>query len=110
MWLIKEWINIWQKKAVAQKIISFLDKEIENLHLHEEEKKILEHHYLQLKKNINRKKCWKESANDQASDNERSIYIISNYLDEILKYYCFIGNKKLLSTYFEIRLKLYDSK
>lgn len=94
------------KKVLAKKIVQFLDREMSNLYLNEAPRLRLLKYYSILKEGYNNKFYWKSNV-DGFSINEKAIYTISIYLDDILRSSC-ISDDQLLNTYIALRLEYYS--
>jgi hypothetical protein len=97
--------EIYKKKKLAKAIVAYLDKELNSIFLNEQSRVHLVRYYQILKNSYNNKAYWQPDRLG-FSLNEKAIYYISYFIDDLLRSHCIV-NDDLLDTYVAVRLEFY---
>lgn len=108
MLLLKRITNFFElnkKRKLAKAIVSYLDNELNSIYLNEQSKVHLTRYYQVLKNSYDNKLYWQPDRLG-FSLNEKAIYYISYFIDDLLRSNC-IQCDELLDTYIAVRLEFY---
>lgn len=103
---ITNYFEITKKKKLAKEIVSYLDHELNSIYLNEQSKVHLTRYYQILKNSYDNKLYWQPDKLG-FSLNEKAIYYISYFIDDLIRSNC-IKSDEVLDTYILVRLEFYS--